>query len=198
MYWDYLSMTFVVLLKWAFVSSFVSPASPSLVYLCPPIPAPKYPVMSILGNRKTVQSQPFGARGALLLMKRVCVLSLSPSLFMCRYSNPTTTAVTTTTTAIAKLNGSQTTPLDVSGLSQCEIQGLLLGAHPSASSPGSVVVPASSPSLDQHHHHHHMTPNGVLMTQGSGSNLSIKREPEDLRKDTSKCPSRKVKFAYSF
>lgn len=118
-------------------------------------------------------------------------------------SNPTTAAVTTTTTAIAKLNGGgQTTPLDVSGLSQCEIQGLLLGAHPSAASPGSVVVPTSSPSLDHHHqqqqqqhHHHHLTSNGVLLAQGSGSNMSIKREPEDLRKDPSKCPSRSQKVS---
>lgn len=131
---------------------------------------------------------------------RVCVrcFSLSP---VSLYSNPTTAAVTTTTTAIAKLNGGQTTPLDVSGLSQCEIQGLLLGAHPSAVSPGSVVVPASSPSLDQqqqqqqhhHHHHQHMTHNEGLLSQGSGSNLPIKREPEDLRKDPSKGPSRSHK-----
>ncbi|XP_055707715.1 protein grainyhead isoform X14 [Phlebotomus papatasi] len=50
-------------------------------------------------------------------------------------SNPTT-----------KING-QTTPLDVSGLSQNEIQGLLLGSHPSS------------------------------------QNITVKREPEDLRKD---------------
>lgn len=126
--------------------------------------------------------------------------SLSP---LSEHSHPTTAAVTTTTTqAIAKLNAGQTTPLDVSGLSQCEIQGLLLGAHPSAVSPGSVVVPASSPSLDQQqhslHHHHHMTPNGVVLTQGSGSNLSIKREPEDLRKDPSKGPSRIQKVIYAW
>ena len=106
-----------------------------------------------------------------------CVCSLSPCLCLSN-SNPTTTSVATTTTAIAKLNGGQTTPLDVSGLSQSEIQGLLLGAHPSGVSPGSVVVPAASPSLEQQHH---LASNGVLMSQGS-----IKREPEDLRKDSSK------------
>ncbi|XP_055707699.1 protein grainyhead isoform X3 [Phlebotomus papatasi] len=52
-----------------------------------------------------------------------------------QWSNPTT-----------KING-QTTPLDVSGLSQNEIQGLLLGSHPSS------------------------------------QNITVKREPEDLRKD---------------
>lgn len=114
----------------------------------------------------------------------MCRLSLSV------LSNPTTPAVTTTTTAIAK-----TTPLDVSGLSQCEIQGLLLGAHPSVASPSSGAgVPASPPPLDHHQqaqHHHGLTSNGVLIAQGS--NLSIKREPEDLRKDPSKCPSRSQK-----
>lgn len=39
----------------------------------------------------------------------------------------------TPTSASAKING-QTTPLDVTGLSQNEIQGLLLGSHPSSQS----------------------------------------------------------------
>ena len=43
-------------------------------------------------------------------------------LFHYFYSNPT-----------AKING-QTTPIDVSGLSQNEIQGLLHGSHPSQQS----------------------------------------------------------------
>lgn len=55
----------------------------------------------------------------------------------------------------AKING-QTTPLDVTGLSQNEIQALLLGSHPSAQS------------------------------------ISVKREPEDLRKDPKCSRNQKV------
>ncbi|XP_037927042.1 protein grainyhead isoform X3 [Hermetia illucens] len=74
----------------------------------------------------------------------------------------------------AKLNG-QTTPLDVSGLSQNEIQGLLLGSHPSAAS---AAATATSPSATT-----------VVVTDQQ--NISVKREPEDLRMDP-KCEGRKV------
>lgn len=76
----------------------------------------------------------------------------------------------------AKLNG-QTTPLDVSGLSQNEIQGLLLGSHPSAAS---AAATATSPSATT-----------VVVTDQQ--NISVKREPEDLRMDP-KCEGRKVSF----
>lgn len=92
------------------------------------------------------------------------------------YSAPTTNN---------KLNG-QTTPLDVSGLSQNEIQGLLLGSHPSstssssaASSVATTTSVAGNPTAvvvttEHHHHHHH---------QHQPQSINIKREPEDLRKD---------------
>ncbi|KAL5274995.1 GRHL2 family protein [Megaselia abdita] len=81
-----------------------------------------------------------------------------------------------------KLNG-QTTPLDVSGLSQNEIQGLLLGSHPSstsssssaASSVATTTSVASNPTavvVTSGHHHQHQP-----------QSINIKREPEDLRKD---------------
>ncbi|XP_063703092.1 protein grainyhead isoform X2 [Culicoides brevitarsis] len=63
------------------------------------------------------------------------------------------------TASSAKLNGQHTTPLDVTGLSQSEIQGLLLSSHPSAAA----AVAAS-----------------------------VKREPEDLRKEPKTTRSQKV------
>lgn len=74
---------------------------------------------------------------------------------MCIYSATPTNATTATT---AKING-QTTPLDVTGLSQSEIQGLLLSSHPSAA---------------------------------AAAALSVKREPEDLRKEPKSSRSQKV------
>lgn len=62
-------------------------------------------------------------------------------------------------TPTTKING-QTTPLDVTGLSQNEIQALLLGSHPST------------------------------------QNISVKREPEDLRKDPKCTRNQKVMRTY--
>lgn len=77
--------------------------------------------------------------------------------FVCIYSATPTNATTATT---AKING-QTTPLDVTNLSQSDIQGLLLSSHPSAA-----AVAAQA--------------------------LSVKREPEDLRKEPKSSRSQKV------
>lgn len=62
-------------------------------------------------------------------------------------------------TPTTKITG-QTTPLDVTGLSQNEIQALLLGSHPST------------------------------------QNISVKREPEDLRKDPKCSRNQKVMRTY--
>ncbi|XP_017838202.1 protein grainyhead isoform X1 [Drosophila busckii] len=51
-----------------------------------------------------------------------------------------------------KLNG-QTTPIDVSGLSQNEIQGFLLGSHPSSSGSTTGVVSTTTISNQQHQQH---------------------------------------------
>lgn len=69
--------------------------------------------------------------------------------FCCFFSYFFSSAPTT------KING-QTPPLDVTGLSQNEIQALLLGSHPST------------------------------------QNISVKREPEDLRKDPKSTRNQKV------
>lgn len=79
-------------------------------------------------------------------------------MLLCTYSATPTNATTATT---AKING-QTTPLDVTGLSQSEIQSLLLSSHPSAAA----AVAAQA--------------------------LSVKREPEDLRKEPKSSRSQKV------
>ena len=122
-----------------------------------------------------------------------------------------------------KLNG-QTTPLDVSGLSQNEIQGLLLGSHPSSSTSssttttstvvsqsagatvvgGTVVVADHQQQHQQHHHnqqqqhqqqqqHHHQQ----QQHQGQQT-ISIKREPEDLRKDPNGRSQKVIKFFVAF
>uniref|UniRef100_A0A1I8QEM8 Grh/CP2 DB domain-containing protein n=1 Tax=Stomoxys calcitrans TaxID=35570 RepID=A0A1I8QEM8_STOCA len=112
---------------------------------------------------------------------------------------------------VSKLNG-QTTPLDVSSLSQNEIQGLLLGSHPSATTAGSAGANVTSASNIAHQQQSAIVaasaaaaaaaaaaanggsggPGTVVITadqqrQQQQSNatttISIKREPEDLRKD---------------
>ncbi|XP_005174786.1 protein grainyhead isoform X5 [Musca domestica] len=111
--------------------------------------------------------------------------------------------------AVSKLNG-QTTPLDVSSLSQNEIQGLLLGSHPSATSGGANVTTASNIAHQQQQQQQQQSAivaasAAAAANGGSGgagtvvitadqqraqqqqanatATISIKREPEDLRKD---------------
>ncbi|XP_075167131.1 grainy head isoform X4 [Haematobia irritans] len=103
---------------------------------------------------------------------------------------------------VSKLNG-QTTPLDVSSLSQNEIQGLLLGSHPSATTAGSAGANVTSASNIAHQQQSAIVaasaaaaangasggPGTVVITadqqrqQSNATTISIKREPEDLRKD---------------
>ncbi|XP_036331303.1 protein grainyhead isoform X2 [Rhagoletis pomonella] len=105
----------------------------------------------------------------------------------------------TTTGANNKLNG-QTTPLDVSGLSQNEFQGLLLGSHPSAGG-GSGNASTTPTSISQHSAIVAAATaaaaaaggatTAVVVTaeqqrlaqQQAQQTISIKREPEDLRKE---------------
>ncbi|XP_073812401.1 grainy head isoform X7 [Musca autumnalis] len=111
--------------------------------------------------------------------------------------------------AVSKLNG-QTTPLDVSSLSQNEIQGLLLGSHPSATTAAAAGANVTTASNLSHQQQSAIVAasaaagNGA--TGGAGTvvitadqqraqqqqqqqqsnataTISIKREPEDLRKD---------------
>lgn len=106
----------------------------------------------------------------------------------------------------AKLNG-QTTPLDVSGLSQNEIQGLLLGSHPSATTAAVAAAAASvtttatlAQQQQQHQQQQQQQQSTIVSATGGGSGtvvitadqhrqqaatttINIKREPEDLRKD---------------
>lgn len=135
---------------------------------------------------------------------------------------------------VNKLNG-QATPLDVSGLSQNEIQGLLLGSHPSANNTAAAVAAAAAAvaasninttttSLSQQqqeqqqqqqsttiittagtgggvtgsagpggtstvvistdgHHQRTLATVPVSLTGATGTTITIKREPEDLRKE---------------
>ncbi|XP_018799287.1 PREDICTED: protein grainyhead-like, partial [Bactrocera latifrons] len=96
-----------------------------------------------------------------------------------------------------KLNG-QTTPLDVSGLSQNEFQGLLLGSHPSAAG-GNGNASATPTTISQHSAIVAAATaaaaaaggaTAVVVTaeqqrqqQQAQQTISIKREPEDLRKE---------------
>lgn len=109
--------------------------------------------------------------------------------------------------AVSKLNG-QTTPLDVSSLSQNEIQGLLLGSHPSASTATAAGANVASNASNITHQQQSAivaasaaaangAPGGggastVVITADqqrqqhanpAANTISIKREPEDLRKD---------------
>ncbi|XP_017094057.1 protein grainyhead isoform X7 [Drosophila bipectinata] len=104
-----------------------------------------------------------------------------------------------------KLNG-QTTPIDVSGLSQNEIQGFLLGSHPSSSATVTTTGVVSTTTISHHQqqqqqqqqqHQQQQHPGDIVSAAGVGSAgsivssavqqqqqlISIKREPEDLRKD---------------
>ncbi|XP_070140697.1 protein grainyhead isoform X1 [Drosophila kikkawai] len=109
-----------------------------------------------------------------------------------------------------KLNG-QTTPIDVSGLSQNEIQGFLLGSHPSSSATVTTTGVVSTTTIShhqqqqqqqqqQHQQQQQQHPGDIVSAAGVGSAgsivssavqqqqqqqqlISIKREPEDLRKD---------------
>ncbi|XP_016947074.1 protein grainyhead isoform X8 [Drosophila biarmipes] len=101
-----------------------------------------------------------------------------------------------------KLNG-QTTPIDVSGLSQNEIQGFLLGSHTSSSATVTTTGVVSTTTISHHQqqqqqqqHQQQQHPGDIVSAAGvgsAGSNassavqqqqlISIKREPEDLRKD---------------
>ncbi|KAI9582606.1 hypothetical protein GQX74_011823 [Glossina fuscipes] len=107
---------------------------------------------------------------------------------------------------VSKLNG-QTTPLDVSSLSQNEIQGLLLGSHPSATTAAVAAAAAANitttATIQQQQQHQQQTTivtagggagggtgNGTVVITadqqrqpGTATTISIKREPEDLRKD---------------
>ncbi|XP_049307801.1 protein grainyhead isoform X1 [Bactrocera dorsalis] len=96
-----------------------------------------------------------------------------------------------------KLNG-QTTPLDVSGLSQNEFQGLLLGSHPSAAG-GNGNASTTPTTISQHSAIVAAATaaaaaaggaTAVVVTaeqqrqqQQAQQTISIKREPEDLRKE---------------
>ncbi|XP_011182316.2 protein grainyhead isoform X3 [Zeugodacus cucurbitae] len=100
-----------------------------------------------------------------------------------------------------KLNG-QTTPLDVSGLSQNEFQGLLLGSHPSAA--GGNGNASTTPTTISQHSAIVAAANAAAAAAGGATTavvvtaeqqrqahqqqqaqqtISIKREPEDLRKE---------------
>ncbi|KAM7343065.1 grainy head isoform 6-T8 [Cochliomyia hominivorax] len=105
----------------------------------------------------------------------------------------------------AKLNG-QTTPLDVSSLSQNEIQGLLLGSHPSATTAAvaaaaaNVTTSTTLAQQQQQQQHQQQQQSTIVSAAGVGTGtvvitadqhrqqaasttINIKREPEDLRKD---------------